>query len=113
MVGQSVWTKKCKFDFTELNFLLVIGSSLSIPLTGRNTKAFARSAKIVVVNIDPNELKNKFIDVDIPILSDANFIDGFVNILDESLPKFSVWLKYCSKMKSMLHSSMVESLLKI
>ncbi len=89
------------------DFLLVIGSSLSIPLTGRNTKAFARSAKIVVVNIDPNELKNKSIDVDIPILSDAkNFIDGFVNILDESLPKFSVWLKYCSKMKSMFpHSS--------
>ena len=39
------------------DLLISIGSRLSIPLVGRNTKAFARVAHKVVVDIDSNELE--------------------------------------------------------
>lgn len=53
------------------DLLLVLGSHLSIPLTGTMFHAFAREAKIVVVNIDPKELDFRTVRVDVPICCDA------------------------------------------
>jgi len=53
------------------DLLICIGSHLSISLTGTMFEAFAREAKIVVVNIDRNELDHQTVRVDLPIHSDA------------------------------------------
>lgn len=53
------------------DLLLAIGSHLSMPLTGTLFKAFAREAKIVVVDIDSRELEPKTVRVDFPIHFDA------------------------------------------
>jgi acetolactate synthase I/II/III large subunit len=62
------------------DLLIVIGSHLSVSLTGTLTQAFAREAKIVAVAIDPEALAHQTVRIDIPIVADAHlFIDRFVS----------------------------------
>jgi len=53
------------------DFLLALGSRLSIPLTGTMFDAFARDAKIIAVDVDHNELNYKNVRVDLAINSDV------------------------------------------
>lgn len=55
------------------DLLICIGSHLSIPLTGALFEAFAREAKIVMVDIDNTELAFKKTQVDFPINGDAKY----------------------------------------
>ena len=54
-----------------LDLLICIGSRLSTPLIGRNTAAFTRGAKKVVIDIDKNELTKGTINIDLAIQCDA------------------------------------------
>lgn len=54
------------------DLLLVLGSHLSIPHTSTLFDQFAPDAKKVVVDIDPDELANLNIKVDLPIEADVN-----------------------------------------
>lgn len=82
--------------------LLCIGSHLSVALTGTMFDAFARDAKIIMVDIDPVELGFRNVRVDAQIKSDAK------NFLSEMLKeagncKFGdteFWRKKCLKYKS-------------
>ncbi len=51
--------------------LIVLGSHLSIPLTGSLFKSFARAAKVVMVDIDKRELDFKTVHVDYPVWCDV------------------------------------------
>ncbi len=53
------------------DLLICIGSHLSISLTGTMFDAFAREAKIVMIDIDKNELEFETVRVDFPIRCDA------------------------------------------
>lgn len=53
------------------DLLICLGSHLPIPLTGTLFNAFAREAKIVMVDIDEKELKFRTVTVDLPIRCDA------------------------------------------
>ena len=63
------------------DLLLSVGSRLSTPLIGRNTKPLLEMQKIVV-DIDEHELSKGTINIDIAIQSDAKkflskILDGF------------------------------------
>ncbi len=78
------------------DLLISIGSRLSIPLIGRNTRAFARGATKVVVDIDPNELNKETVQVDLKICLDAKlFIQHMLNSLTKEGLNFSSWLSRC------------------
>ena len=78
------------------DLLISIGSRLSIPLIGRNTKAFARAARKVVVDIDPGELEKPTLKPDLPIAMDAGqFIGECLSLLPVRLPSYAPWMKRC------------------
>lgn len=81
------------------DFLLCIGSHLSIPLTGTRFDAFARDAKIVMVDIDHHELEHETVHVDLPIHCDAKL---FLERLYEQCRRHDIdwWRSKCSKYKA-------------
>ncbi len=84
------------------DLLLCIGSHLSIPLTGTMFKAFAREAKIVMVDIDAVELNHRNVRVDLPVQCDARlFISGLLKQSQEvPLTGISDWQEKCRQYKS-------------
>jgi acetolactate synthase-1/2/3 large subunit len=58
------------------DLLICIGSHLSIPLTGTLFDAFARGAKIIMVDIDKEELRYETVRVDYKIRCDAKRFIG-------------------------------------
>ncbi len=88
--------RSANFVIQNCDLLISIGSRLSIPLIGRNTTAFARAARKVVVDIDPNELEKPTLKPDLPLALDAGqFIRGCLSLLPASLPSYSPWMKCC------------------
>ena len=84
------------------DLLLSIGSHLSMCLTGTNFKAFAREAKKVVVDIDPVQLENPTVHVDLSIQSDVKI---FLQKMNEANPinrnsDLQSWLNKCHHYKS-------------
>ena len=87
------------------DLLLSIGSRLSTPLIGRNTKAFARNAKKIVIDIDEHELSKGTIDIDMAIPSDAKeFLSKILEVDLKGLPNWSEWISKCEEWKEMFPS---------
>lgn len=88
------------FIIQNCDLLLNVGSRCSIPLIGRNTKAFARDAKKVVVDIDANELQKSTIHPDIAIHADAKqFMTAFLHYLGDhpvERAQWTAWLAQCA-----------------
>ena len=83
------------------DLLLVIGSHLSVALTGTLFHYFAREAKRIVVNIDQNELNHETVRVDLPIKSDAKiFLKDIFNIEVKINNKLEEWALKCSTYNS-------------
>lgn len=88
--------RSANFVIQNCDLLISIGSRLSIPLIGRNTRAFARAARMVVVDIDPKELEKQTLEPDFPLALDAGrFIRECLSLLPASLPSYSPWLERC------------------
>lgn len=79
------------------DLLICIGSHLCIPVTGTMFEAFARSARIIMVDIDDQELEHRTIRVDLPIRSDAKiFIEHLLRQSDGHCSGGSPqWLEAC------------------
>lgn len=93
LIGQ----RGANFAIQNADLVLVLGSRLSIPQTGYNFKAFAREAKIVMVDIDPGELNKKNLTIDLPVTADVGrFIDAMMAALTGHDPgRFMDWLARC------------------
>ena len=92
--------RRANFVVQNSDLLISIGARLSIPQIGRNYRAFARGAKKVVIDIDPDELSKKTVKIDLPINSSAaEFIPALISKLKSAGHKqdFSSWLKKCSE----------------
>ena len=88
-------------NFTQQNsdFILIIGARLDFGQTGYNHKNFARAAKKVMVDIDPNEIKKMDMSIDVPICGDAKvFIQELIRQRDriETVDR-KKWLKKCKE----------------
>lgn len=93
------------FAIQNADFILAIGNRLSIRQVGYNWKSWAPKAKVLLVDIDPAELKKTTIHVDDPICADARefleilygWILGEKEIINSM--NFAEWSKQCLKWK--------------
>lgn len=83
------------------DLLLVFGSHLCTSITGTLFQAFAREAKIVMVNIDEKELSHRTVPVHLPVQADAGLaLKELIANLPKSLPThFDAWTKKCAFLK--------------
>ena len=67
----AVAPRGANFTIQNCDFLLTLGARLDFVLTGYSHPNFARAAKKVMVDIDPNELAKMKTPIDIPVCADA------------------------------------------
>lgn len=94
-------TRAGNFAMQNADLILSIGSRLAVPVVGHEYKFFAREAKVIVVDVDPNEHKKKTIRIDKFIQADAgSFIGGLRKCLSkEKVNAPKAWLDKCLSWK--------------
>jgi acetolactate synthase-1/2/3 large subunit len=93
--------RKANFVIQNADLLLCIGSRLSIPLIGRNTEAFARAAKKIIVDIDQDELTKSTVNPDISICQSADsFIEALLKGLSGFEQNYDSWIGQCQDLAS-------------
>lgn len=87
------------FAVQNSDLLLSIGSRLSYKQTGYNTDTWARGAYKIMVDIDGEELKRKYLNIDMPIQADAkDLIEKLIAVIRKKkieIPDYSLWIKQC------------------
>lgn len=84
------------------DLILAVGTRISIRQVGYNWKTWAREAEVIMVDIDPAELKKPTLHVDMPVWADAK---DFLQRMDQEISKDafvsynSDWLKTCQRWK--------------
>lgn len=83
------------------DLILAIGTRISIRQVGYNREAWARCAKVIMVDIDRAEMKKHTIHVDMPIWADAKDFLAKMNerLSDKPLFDDKSWLETCKKWK--------------
>lgn len=78
------------------DLVLSVGCRLSCRQVGYNVKSWAREAFVIMVDIDPNELKKPSIHVELPIRADAKeFLEALDRAMPQSLEPHTEWLAIC------------------
>ena len=70
--------RAANFAVQEADLLIILGSRLSIPCTGYNSKDFAPNAIKLMVDIDANEIHKHTVKIDYPIVAD---VKPFIELL--------------------------------
>ena len=84
------------------DLILAVGTRISIRQVGYNWKTWARAAEVIMVDIDPAELKKPTLHVEMPIWADAK---DFLTRLDAAagsaapVSRASDWLETCQRWK--------------
>lgn len=91
-------TRAGNFAVQNADFLLVLGSRLSVCSTGYNHDLFAREAEIYVVDIDANEHKKNTVKIDKIIQSD---LKSFFEMMPEKINNLNIleWKNICVNWK--------------
>lgn len=99
--GGTMGDRAGNFAVQNSDLLICIGSRLNIYQVGYNVKTWARAAKTVVVDIDPEELKKPILHADIPVCADAvAFMQGLLDATDgKQYRNQMAWLKQCQTWK--------------
>ena len=99
----TIGTRPGNFILQQCDLLLVLGSRLNIRQVSYNWKSFAKNAAIIQVDIDEEELKKPFPEIQMGIHAD---LKDFVQALSKEYEKEKVkkfnqqWLKWCKSIKS-------------
>ena len=94
------------FIVQNSDLIISVGSRLSMEVTGGDRSAFAREAKVLVVDIDPVEHQKKGVKIDRFINADAKLFLEAVKKLN--LPKVSEeWLEKCRHWKDSFNYPML------
>ena len=87
----------------EADLFLCVGSRLDTSLTAFDEKNFAKSAKKVIVDIDPHEIARMDMDIDLALAGDAGeFIIALIEeVKNESFPlaQWKEWLDYGKQLR--------------
>ncbi len=82
------------------DLILTVGTRISIRQVGYNWKTWARAAEVIMVDIDPAELKKPTLHVEMPVWADAK---DFLTKMDESIDSVvfegKEWLETCKRWK--------------
>lgn len=97
----TVGSRAGNFALQNADLIISIGSRNNIRQISYSWKYFARSAKKIVVDIDPAELKKPTIQPDIAINADAKkFIKGLLDVkINLDNKKLNDWLFWCQERK--------------
>lgn len=91
------------FAVQNADLVLAVGNRLSIRQVGYNWKSWAREAHVIMVDVDPAELKKTTLHVEMPVCADAkDFFSALNRALEkEKTPVFNnkEWLEKCSNWK--------------
>lgn len=112
-VGIMGCSRAGNFAIQNADLILVLGNRLSPMTTGSDYCKFGRSARIIVIDIDPVEHSKKTVAIDDLILMDVgDFLRKFVQC--QPLPASVEWQDKCTHWKSLFksceHESMAEEL---
>ena len=101
--GGNMGDRAGNFAAQNADLILAVGNRLPIRVTGYNFKTWAREAEVIMVDIDPAELKKPTIHVEFPIHADAKDFFEQINMVlkDESKPVFggAEWILACQNWK--------------
>ena len=92
------------FAVQNADLVLAVGNRLSIRQVGYNWQTWAREAEVIMVDIDPAELKKHTLHVEMPICGDAK--DFFSQVIEQlkgrETPVFNekAWLDQCLAWKN-------------
>lgn len=84
------------------DLILAVGTRISIRQVGYNWQTWAREAEVIMVDIDPAEMKKPTIHVDMPIWADAkDFLEKLDATVDAVAPLSTrtEWLSTCRRWK--------------
>lgn len=99
-------TRAGNFAVQNADLVIAVGSRLSVSTTGHEYSTFAREAKIIVVDIDPEEHKKNTVRIDYFINADAG---KFLKKLQKIKSPDSVeWLKKCQHWKEIYPTCLPE-----
>lgn len=88
------------FAIQNADLILAVGTRISIRQVGYNWKTWAREAEVIMVDIDPAEMKKHTIHVDMPIWADAkDFLNKINSSVDEKVNNNRDWLNTCQAWK--------------
>jgi len=91
------------FIIQNADLVISLGCRFSQPIIGYNIKWFAREAKIVYIDIDPNELQKTNLDYALKIQLDLNL---FFDTFDFPLVCYDEWIAKCNHWKKKWHNEM-------
>ena len=78
------------------DLVLAIGTRISIRQVGYNWKTWARAAKVIMVDVDRNELLKPTLHVDLPIRADAkDFLEKINKLAGDRVFTGEKWLSTC------------------
>ena len=90
-------TRAGNFAVQNADYVLVLGSRLSVSSTGQQYEYFARNAKVVVVDIDKHEHTKNTVHIEQVINADVNSVLDKLTLPDDM--DFSGWAKKCKHWK--------------
>ncbi len=80
--------------------ILAVGTRISIRQVGYNWKTWARAAEVIMVDIDPAELKKPTLHVEMPIWADAkDFLTKLDSAAEKPVNTSRDWVETCQKWK--------------
>ncbi len=106
--GGNMGDRAGNFAVQNADLILAVGTRISIRQVGYNWQTWAREAKVIMVDIDPEEMKKHTIHVDLPVCADAkdflNCLDRYLHKEAKALPLFSTdegvaWRQICQNWK--------------
>ena len=82
------------------DLILAVGTRISIRQVGYNWKTWAREAEVIMVDIDPAEMKKPTLHVEMPVWADAkDFLDRLNAAAKEPVYRGTEWLATCRRWK--------------
>ncbi len=98
----SIAPRGANFALQNADYLLSIGARLDMATVGFSYERFARAARKVIVEIDPNEFRKMGMSIDVAEQGDAGaFIKEMLRQAQSaSLPRFQSWVDRCQLWKS-------------
>ncbi len=100
--GGNMGDRPGNFAVQNADVLITVGTRISIRQVGYNWNTWARAAKVIMVDIDPEEMKKHTLHVDMPICADAkDFLEIVKNILEAKKTKcvHDEWIQICQNWK--------------
>lgn len=100
--GGNMGDRPGNFAVQNADLVIAIGTRISIRQVGYNWNTWAREAKVIMVDIDENEMKKPTIHVDLPIHADAkDFMKELLSsIQEDKLFENEEWISICNNWKN-------------